>query len=273
MNKKHKAFIGAAVNAAMSIATGLINGNKAKKQALRNARISNWNNAYQQATELEDYMNNNQDMSDRFQNQIQLRCGGRKRKKCGGKSKAGLGIDLKAEGMEALDTGIGAIGQLASTFINRDQQLRCGGKRKMRGGGISSRHQGTGTSFANSRIGRYLKEFVTPTNNNEQGGSFGGGHTGGGGAGAQAGYKTKVVTDTIPGDTIVIPIQQTFNDAFKNARERGDSSFEFNGKQYSTELGDNPDNWEVGQKRKRVTLMPIVRDTTYRDRFVTERTW
>lgn len=88
-------------------------------------------------------------------------------------------------------------------------------------------------------------------------GGFGGGTTGGGGVTGH--YVPDSPEYTLEKDTIYVPAQQTFNDAFKGARGRGDKTFEFNGKKYTTELGNNPNNWEYGNKRTREVIVPIER--------------
>ena len=88
-------------------------------------------------------------------------------------------------------------------------------------------------------------------------GGLGGGTTGGGGVTGH--YVPGSPEYTLEKDTIYVPAQQTFNDAFKEARGRGDKTFEFNGKKYTTELGNNPDNWEYGNKRTREVIVPIER--------------
>lgn len=80
-------------------------------------------------------------------------------------------------------------------------------------------------------------------------GSFGGGNTGSGGAGDR--WKDKEnPAYLIEERTVTLGGERTFNQAFAEARKKGLKVFEFNGKLYGTELGNNP-NWkEAGDKRK-----------------------
>lgn len=80
-------------------------------------------------------------------------------------------------------------------------------------------------------------------------GSFGGGNTGGGGSGDR--WKDKEnPAYLIEERTVALGGERTFNQAFAEARKKGLKVFEFNGKLYGTELGNNP-NWkEAGDKRK-----------------------
>ena len=90
-----------------------------------------------------------------------------------------------------------------------------------------------------------------------KGGSFGGGRTGGGGASAYMPYPTTEYVE-VPDTTYVpVPVVRTFNDAFKTARQQGDSIFEFNGKKYTTEMGNNPNSTAVGNNRIETSIVPI----------------
>lgn len=85
-------------------------------------------------------------------------------------------------------------------------------------------------------------------------GGFGGGRTGGGGAS----NKPSTVTDyKTVNDTTIVPIVQTFNDAFAKARNKGLSIFEFNGNLYNTKMGTDPNNQDAGNRR----VMPLGMDT------------
>lgn len=100
-------------------------------------------------------------------------------------------------------------------------------------------------------------DYNPETNRVETYGPFGGGHFSGSGAGNKftLGLREPYIEEKI--DTLWVPVQTTFNEAFKNARNKGLSVFTFNGKQYNTQLGNNPKNWEYGQKRTVETLIPI----------------
>ena len=80
------------------------------------------------------------------------------------------------------------------------------------------------------------------------GGEFGGGNSGGAGAQIQFEPFKYFVNDT----TFIKPylaVEEDFNTAFGNAVKKGLKSFSFNGKTYSTEIGDNPNNNAAGAKR------------------------
>lgn len=97
------------------------------------------------------------------------------------------------------------------------------------------------------------------------GGNFGGGNTSGGGASGSFYGPINKPSLKQQNDTIPLPIvkfnieEQTFNDAFKNARKNGDKNFMFNGKLYNTQLGNNPKNYEAGQKRKEMKITPSLK--------------
>ena len=87
----------------------------------------------------------------------------------------------------------------------------------------------------------------------------------GGGSGGGAGTTTKFrkenkMEDWFKNDTIYVPITETFNDAFANARKNGDEKFTFNDKEYTTELGGNSESVKAGEARTRaVGLLPFVK--------------
>lgn len=301
--KRKKAFIGAAVQLVGQVVGGILQKKAQDKADSIVAYAQNKSDALQTANNLQAGFNTN---LDEF-NQHLVKLGGKHR------TKAELGTEEESKGFNYNELASGAIGAVGNVigalfnsaaiknrkvsssipnianntnnnimtpaYVDRFQnQMRCGGKRKFRGGGIASRHQGKAKSFSDSPFGQFLHDLDASwlpfvKRRTSEGGSFGGGRTGGAGAGNLSDNVTKVVTDTIPGDTIIVPREQTFNEAFSEARKRGDKQFEFNGGQYNTEFGDNPNNYTAGQKRRRIQLMPIVTDTVYRDRYVTERGW
>ena len=87
----------------------------------------------------------------------------------------------------------------------------------------------------------------------------------GGGSGGGAGTTTKFrkenkMEDWFKNDTIYVPITETFNDAFANARKNGDEKFTFNDKEYTTELGGNEKSVKAGEARTRaIGLLPFVK--------------
>lgn len=88
-------------------------------------------------------------------------------------------------------------------------------------------------------------------------GKFGKGKFGGSGAGGPI-EDPLLPYEVTKRDTLWLPVEDTFNDAFARARKAGLKEFEFNGKRYNTELGDNPANYEAGQRRTQVTgILPF----------------
>lgn len=86
---------------------------------------------------------------------------------------------------------------------------------------------------------------------------YGGGRFGGAGVSGKWSNPTYSYNEIHPADTLFVPVTQTFNDAFADARRRGLDTFEFNGGTYGTELGDNP-NWEAaGNARTRDAVIPV----------------
>ena len=66
--------------------------------------------------------------------------------------------------------------------------------------------------------------------------------------------------DWFKNDTIYVPITETFNDAFANARKNGDKTFTFDNKEYTTELGGDEKSVKAGEARTRaVGLLPFVK--------------
>lgn len=54
-------------------------------------------------------------------------------------------------------------------------------------------------------------------------------------------------------------IQRTFNDAFAEARRKRLKTFNFNGGTYTTQVGTNPRNQQVGRTRTElIGVIPIV---------------
>ena len=88
-------------------------------------------------------------------------------------------------------------------------------------------------------------------------GTYGGGKHGGAGAGSL--FLESPDDFTLVKDTIWVPYRETFNDAFGRARAAGLDEFMFDGKAYTTELGDNPDNNRVGEERAIEGLLPVER--------------
>lgn len=106
--------------------------------------------------------------------------------------------------------------------------------------------------FKNSPIGTLLGL------NDKQGG-FGGGKTGGGGYSSFINNFNTNNNYKEENDTIYIPIVENFNDAFDRARKAGQNRFVFNGNEYTTELGDNPNNNAAGRERlQTIGVIPYV---------------
>ena len=93
---------------------------------------------------------------------------------------------------------------------------------------------------------------LTPLDYNTR---FGGGSGGGAGTGSQFGVSEPLGLQKHFVNP-AIPVEEDFNSAFSKARRAKKSEFIFNGKKYNTELGDNPKNYEDGQKRKEITFLP-----------------
>ena len=87
-------------------------------------------------------------------------------------------------------------------------------------------------------------------------GDYGGGLFGGAGAGSVIMEQPEYVNDTIT-KRYLVPVTQTFNDAFRNARNSGQNEFMFDGKLYNTDLGDNPNNNTAGASRTSTIIIPI----------------
>ena len=88
-------------------------------------------------------------------------------------------------------------------------------------------------------------------------GTYGGGKHGGAGAGSL--FLESPDDFTLVKDTIWVPYRETFNDAFGRARAAGLDEFMFDNKAYTTELGDNPDNYRAGEERAIEGLLPVER--------------
>lgn len=94
-----------------------------------------------------------------------------------------------------------------------------------------------------------------PDNNR---GTYGGGSGGGAGTGTRISDIPEYET-TVQKDTIYIPVERTFNDAFRDAVRNGLDTFDFDGKIYTTKFSDNP-NWKSAgdARREIVDLLPYV---------------
>lgn len=87
---------------------------------------------------------------------------------------------------------------------------------------------------------------------------YGGGKQGGAGAGSL--FVQTTPEYELVKDTLWIPIQESYNEAFANARKKGLKTFMFNGELKNTELGNDPKAQEAGSKRfQNVGLIPIER--------------
>lgn len=170
MEKRRKAFIGAAVAGVTSligsVAGGLMQKNAAKRKAEQEQEQANRQNTFQQASILSEIANN-QEFVDEYKNKITLKaggkmklnnkyedrievdkrfaCGGRKRKACGGRKKAEFGIN------DAITSVTNLANPLISQSFNNDnnvvttnsasyagrngyydriKQYKCGGKKR-----------------------------------------------------------------------------------------------------------------------------------------------
>lgn len=87
-------------------------------------------------------------------------------------------------------------------------------------------------------------------------GKYNDGMFGGAGAGSIIMKQPEYVNDTIV-KRYLVPVTQTFNDAFRNARNSGQNEFMFDSKLYNTDLGDNPNNNAAGASRTSTIVVPI----------------
>ena len=86
---------------------------------------------------------------------------------------------------------------------------------------------------------------------------FGLGQFGGGGAGTPFSPIQEEQFE-LKKDTLWIPVQQSYNEAFANARKKGLKTFIFNGELKNTKLGNDPKAQEAGAKRfQNIGLIPI----------------
>lgn len=98
----------------------------------------------------------------------------------------------------------------------------------------------------------WMMRGLTPP---RQGAGYSGGKGGGGGAGGKftasdpLGIQRHFVNP-------IIAVEEDFNTAFSRARKAGKSEFDFGGKRYNTEIGDNPKNYEAGKKRVEASFLP-----------------
>lgn len=85
---------------------------------------------------------------------------------------------------------------------------------------------------------------------------YGGGQQGGAGAGSL--FVQQTPEYELVKDTLWVPVQESYNDAFANARKKGLKTFMFNGELKNTELGNDPKAQEAGAKRfQNIGLIPI----------------
>lgn len=90
-------------------------------------------------------------------------------------------------------------------------------------------------------------------------GVFGGGEFGGSGTTGRI-TEGRIPYEEEQRDTLWVPYTQTFEDAFRNARQQGLDEFTFDGKRYNTEMRDNPDNNAAARSRTVTDLLPLVLD-------------
>ena len=114
----------------------------------------------------------------------------------------------------------------------------------------------TSRSQLMQRVPKYNRLYINR-------GDFGGGQGGGAGTGTKFHPSDDLYTISKT-DTLYVPVERNFNDAFSEARRSGQTTFDFQGKKYNTQLGDNPNNYAAGQSRKEETIVPIVRKRTIR---------
>lgn len=133
------------------------------------------------------------------------------------------------------------------------------GTKKKAMGGKEKKESGlarTSRSQLMQRVPKYNRLYINR-------GDFGGGQGGGAGTGTKIHPSDDLYTISKT-DTLYVPVERNFNDAFSEARRSGQTTFDFQGKKYNTQLGDNPNNYAAGQSRKEETIVPIVRKRTIR---------
>ena len=143
-------------------------------------------------------------------------------------------------------------------FKNRNG-LNDDGTKKKAMGGKEKKESGlarTSRSQLMQRVPKYNRLYINR-------GDFGGGQGGGAGTGTKIHPSDDLYTISKT-DTLYVPVERNFNDAFSEARRSGQATFDFQGKKYNTQLGDNPNNYAAGQSRKEETIVPIVRKRTIR---------
>ena len=89
-------------------------------------------------------------------------------------------------------------------------------------------------------------------------GTYGGGKMGGGGAGSTF-YTTPEYEEIQEKERLLVPITQTWNrdQAFAQARKEGKKTFWFDGKEYTTEMGNKPASAAIHTETKTVGILPI----------------
>lgn len=108
--------------------------------------------------------------------------------------------------------------------------------------------------FDSSTWKQPIPDTLTPIDYPTNGGTYGGGRFGGAGISTKFGYPDTEYEEVR--DTLWLPLTQDFNTAFRNARKNKQKEFIFNGKRYSTKLGNNPESYKAGQKRTETVLVP-----------------
>lgn len=108
---------------------------------------------------------------------------------------------------------------------------------------------------SNKPIPKWRKYYITPPkqniSDNKQTISWGGGKSGGAGSTSQYDPVTGKLIEHY--ETPHYIQTETFNQAFAKARKQGLKQFEFNGKKYTTEMGNDPRANAAGNKRVRTT--------------------
>lgn len=112
--------------------------------------------------------------------------------------------------------------------------------------------------ISKSSIDRLRKSGPITTDFGYKSGNYSGGRGGGGGIGTRF-RSINTPEFEFKKDTLLIPYETTFNEAFSNARQAKNNEFTFQGKRYNTNIGTNPNNYTAGQQRKEVGIVPIER--------------
>ncbi len=125
-------------------------------------------------------------------------------------------------------------------------------------GGPLSRYVGTNTKSGIEQIKDLYDSY-------HKGGTYGGGRGIGGGAGTKN-WDLPEYETTVTNDTIWVPVERNFNDAFREAARKGLTEFKFNGVTHPVEYANKKGWEEAGNARKEITFVPVVTEKKHTER-------